>query len=73
MKGVDLSVDGVALDPEPMLTNDLRRSLENMYGRIVPQVDAILASSSAASLYCLATWLSSRPCNLSSSLHTSLQ
>ena len=37
------------------------------------RTDAILASSSASSLYLCGTWLSSRPSNLSSRRRTALQ
>ena len=53
-------------------TDSSSRSLENVSSGTVPRVDAILASSSAASLYYRAMWLSSRPWNMSSSLRTSL-
>ena len=71
--GVGSSADGAVLAPEPKLIEGSRRSLENMSSEIVPRVDAILATSSTSSLYHMAMWLSSRPRNLSSSLHTLLQ
>jgi len=67
--GADISM----LAPVSRSTDGSSRSLKNASGGTVPRVDAILASSSAASLYHRAMWLSSRPWNLSSSLCTSLQ
>ena len=45
---------------------------ENIWGTVA-RSDAILASASAASLYFLNTWLSSRPSNFSSRRRTALQ
>ena len=48
-------------------------SRAKMFGGMVVCPDAILASSSASSLYLRGTWLSSRPSNLSSRWRTALQ
>ena len=48
---VGLGAEVSMLAPMHRLTDGSRRSLENSSGGTIPQVDAILASSSAASSY----------------------
>src|SRR6185312_13559797 len=77
--GIEVSVHGLVLVRRGVPTGSfkstegLAMSRAKIFGGTVVRPDAILANSSASSLYLRGTWLSSRPSNLSLRRCTALQ